>query len=329
MRSTFQDQLAAERACRPGVPRSRSVSASRVHGALTESSKTHADHKVKLRKPAGRRLSPRHSKKVLKQDDSRVYLPGDGGPKLRTVTQTTRAGLPAGAVILKGQGVYFGEHTDGWREGHGRLCYFGSEYLSYEGGWKDDVMHGDGTLVMRSGAIYKGTFHQGTRHGTGSLTFPNGDKYCGEWREDTKEGDGIFLWAQQGTSYEGSFCNGTMHGRGVYTFADSSIFEGQYENGERKGHGVLTLADGTRESGEWHGSNRLPSKKERNETAVATAPPPFRPDLVLQRQQSFTNDVKQHLETVLAIEAKVESLRLEAICEADPTGADWDALSSA
>ena len=205
--------------------------------------------------------------------------------------------------------------SDGKREGIGKLFYSNGDV--YEGEWMADERHGTGTMVYHAiGAVFEGCFQHGVRHGYGTLSYANGDSYSGAWEEDTKQGVGRFCWAQQKSVYEGQFQCGAMHGRGKYTFADGCVYEGEYANGERHGRGVLILPDGTRESGEWHGFERQPSKKE-----VASAAPSFRPDLAIK-----IDPKKERIQKMLQIEAKIESLQLEALHEDAPTG-EWDSFS--
>eukprot|EP00760_Papus_ankaliazontas_P020167 PhM_4_TR18215/c0_g1_i1/m.16686 len=37
----------------------------------------------------------------------------------------------------------------------------------YEGMWRDDAMHGLGTMAYRDGSYFEGKFNQGLKHGTG------------------------------------------------------------------------------------------------------------------------------------------------------------------
>merc|ERR1719362_1584152 len=107
----------------------------------------------------------------------------------------------------------------------------------YEGGYKDDKMHGRGCMV-----------------------YPDGRKEDGIWRNDTfmsshrdrpiphrsgtgfQSGIGKWVWSN-GNAYEGGWSNGKMHGRGVYTFSDGAPYEGGFKDGKKNGRGVFTWPD--------------------------------------------------------------------------------------
>ena len=67
----------------------------------------------------------------------------------------------------------------------------------YEGGHKNDQMHGDGTYRWPNGAIYNGKYQFGQKSGRGKLTDASGtvlqdgiwenDMYCGNGIPITKE----------------------------------------------------------------------------------------------------------------------------------------------
>lgn len=112
-------------------------------------------------------------------------------------------------------------------EVHGKGTFDCPE-MSYDGYWKNDQFHGQGTLnkktekvvlsgrfennkfvdgELRSGAIsYRGPFINGKQNGYGTMETPD-------------------------FSYTGYYSNGEMHGQGKKTMKDGTIAEGTFQNG--------------------------------------------------------------------------------------------------
>ena len=61
---------------------------------------------------------------------------------------------------------------------------------TYEGEWKNDVIHGQGTYTFANGEKYVGNFKDGKRHGQGTYTFASGEKYVGNYKDGLKHGQG-------------------------------------------------------------------------------------------------------------------------------------------
>ena len=51
----------------------------------------------------------------------------------------------------------------------------------YEGEWKDDNRHGQGTFYYVTGASYSGEWNNGLIHGYGIYNYVNGDIYEGDF----------------------------------------------------------------------------------------------------------------------------------------------------
>lgn len=117
-----------------------------------------------------------------------------------------------GVFVFPDRARYSGQfvHRDGVvkRNGNGS---FVDGFLSYEGSWKDDMMHGAGTLKFSSGAKYSGTFHENRFDGSGKYQWPDGSWYDGQWRYDRMHGDGVYC-DSEGRQWEGRFYNGTGPG---------------------------------------------------------------------------------------------------------------------
>ena len=97
----------------------------------------------------------------------------------------------------------------------------------YVGEWKDDKMHGQGTLV-----------------------WTNGDKYVGEWKENKKNGQGTLIWAV-GDKYVGEFKDNNMHGQGSYSDVGGDKYVGEWKDNKYHGLGTYTWTDGTSDTGYW------------------------------------------------------------------------------
>lgn len=53
------------------------------------------------------------------------------------------------------------------RDGQGTLKYHDGG--KYEGGWKNDKMHGKGVFIYPNGDVYDGTWNNGKRDGNGKI----------------------------------------------------------------------------------------------------------------------------------------------------------------
>lgn len=58
-------------------------------------------------------------------------------------------------------GEYVGQFVANRRDGKGKMLWVTGRWKSYEGGWKDSLQHGHGTLVDRSDGVFTGLFHSG------------------------------------------------------------------------------------------------------------------------------------------------------------------------
>lgn len=120
----------------------------------------------------------------------------------------------------------------------------------YEGQFKDDLMHGQGTYTWPSGAQYIGEFENGLRNGQGTYTMSDGSQYIGQFKDDVMHGKGTHTWPD-GSKYEGDFKNGKKHGQGIYTWHSGSQYAGEFENGKRNGWGICTEFDGSKYEGQF------------------------------------------------------------------------------
>ncbi|XP_076578022.1 MORN repeat-containing protein 2 [Chaetodon auriga] len=91
------------------------------------------------------------------------------------------------------------------RSGAGKHTSAGG--VIYTGEWREDKMHGRGTLQHPSGALYEGEFKNNMYDGMGAYTFPDGSTYKGHFCENRLEGEGAF------TDTHGLVWTGEFHGK--------------------------------------------------------------------------------------------------------------------
>ena len=105
--------------------------------------------------------------------------------------------------------------------------------IIYIGEWKDDKMHGQGTLIefrverdFVHAEKYVGEFKDGIRHGQGTQTYKQ--RYL-------TIPQGIFKPSKSQTDvdmYVGEWEDGHWHGQGVYIKGNGNYYEGEWKNGE-------------------------------------------------------------------------------------------------
>jgi len=55
----------------------------------------------------------------------------------------------------------------------------------YDGSWKCNKWHGEGTLTSKTGSRFKGHFELGLKSGEGTMFFSDGSRFDGKWSNDT------------------------------------------------------------------------------------------------------------------------------------------------
>ncbi|XP_038672535.1 ankyrin repeat and MYND domain-containing protein 1 [Scyliorhinus canicula] len=98
----------------------------------------------------------------------------------------------------------------------------------YEGGFRENLKHGQGVFQWANGEYYTGQFYKDHRHGNGTYVWPDGNKFTGMFYLDRKDG------------------------YGTLEMKDGCIFQGLYKADERFGPGVLTYPDGHQDVGLWY-----------------------------------------------------------------------------
>lgn len=147
-----------------------------------------------------------------------------------------------------------GYHTQVWESG-----------TRYEGEWKEDFWHGQGTLTFTDGEKYTGQWQNGLKHGQGTYTWANGNKYTGEYKNEMREGYGTQI-NTSGGKYTGQWLKNKMHGQGTYIWSDGSSYNGQWENNVQHGQGTFIWPSGGSYTGQWvndqmHGQGTYTNEK--------------------------------------------------------------------
>ena len=81
----------------------------------------------------------------------------------------------------------------------------------YEGEWKDDKCHGNGTFIYPDGSRYEREHKDDNYDGQGTLTLSTGNKYEGEWKDNIKVG-AFIITSSDGTRKTGEYIEGKLQG---------------------------------------------------------------------------------------------------------------------
>lgn len=126
-----------------------------------------------------------------------------------------------------------------------------TDLLKYDGGFKNNQKHGNGTLLLKSGNKFIGDFFDNKRSGNGKLYRKNGEVcYSGTWKNDKQSGKGMIKF-KTGHKYEGEVLDNKRQGQGVYYWNEHTFYTGNWENDERSGTGTLSRYGLVIFEGEW------------------------------------------------------------------------------
>jgi len=111
---------------------------------------------------------------------------------------------------------YIGELKDGQKHGRGILIYANHEkFNKYEGFWKFNKKHSNGTMYYKDGTTYIGQWNNDMREGKGILYYSTGEKFKGYFKEDKKEGKGYFYSKNYNSIFLGYYKNDVKDGKGI------------------------------------------------------------------------------------------------------------------
>lgn len=82
------------------------------------------------------------------------------------------------------------------------------------------------------GSSYEGEWKDGVMHGKGKMNWPDGRQYIGEFRNNMKHGNGVFTW-EDGKRYDGGYRNDEQDGIAHFVNQDGVERNGQWEAGKR------------------------------------------------------------------------------------------------
>ena len=126
--------------------------------------------------------------------------------------------------------------------------------MEWDGGCKDDLAHGFGSLRLyvdkNLGYTAVGDYSQGKPNGQVAFIYSDGNKYVGEWKDGLFSGQGTYTYAD-GSKYVGEFKDGKEHGQGTHTGADGKKYVGEFKDGELNGYVTATYSNGDKYVGEF------------------------------------------------------------------------------
>lgn len=111
-------------------------------------------------------------------------------------------------------------------------------YYSYNGEWKDGMMHGEGEYLFSDGYTYKGSFKDNNCDGLGVAEYHIGSSYEGRWKDGKFHGEGT-LRSTCEIKYEGTWRNGKREGKGILTLPCGLVYEGEFKDGVPHGRGRM------------------------------------------------------------------------------------------
>jgi hypothetical protein len=182
----------------------------------------------------------------------------------------------------KGKGNKFIGHFKGGVF-HGKGHYTWKDGVTFDGHWSENKYHGFGALRFNdeSDERYEGMWKDDAMHGQGTYHYSNSDSYEGEWENDQMNGQGRYTFAS-GNVYVGQWQDNKMNGVGKMLFQNGDIYDGQWKDGHKHGKGVLdskvqeSTSEENKVDGEGAGSSTTQTQSaeantELGEVAIADA----------------------------------------------------------
>eukprot|EP00762_Andalucia_godoyi_P007107 ANDGO_01892.mRNA.1 hypothetical protein len=136
--------------------------------------------------------------------------------------------------------IYEGTYARGVRSGKGKISFIERGH-SYEGGFDNQYMHGQGMLSFSAHYLE-------VKAPSASGEFPPEFSASTLWNHSDERGGG---------SYQGEFSKGEMNGKGVRKYANGDVYQGDFSAGARYGLGRISLSAAVSFVGPW--VNDLPS----------------------------------------------------------------------
>ena len=96
-------------------------------------------------------------------------------------------------------------------------------------------------LTYSNGTVYEGGYRNGLFNGEGTLIFPDCSKYDGNFVNGAIEGKGEYT-TSNGDIYEGQFADNEYCGHGKYTYVNGNTIEGKFEGNKIKGYASIEIS---------------------------------------------------------------------------------------
>lgn len=128
--------------------------------------------------------------------------------------------------------------------------------ITYYGYWKDGKYSGMGTMIYKSGEIYRGKWGKG-EFISGSCTIKEKyfGIYIGEYSNERKNGQGVYIY-DYGDKYIGDWKDGLESGRGTYFDKNGGKRVGIWKDGVfEEGSGTRIYDNGDKYIGQWKKNN--------------------------------------------------------------------------
>jgi hypothetical protein len=147
--------------------------------------------------------------------------------------------------------------------GHFDNCFGSRTYAGgdkYEGEWKNNYRHGQGTYTYANGENYVGDWNTGEKNGQGVFTWSTGNNLVGEWKNGSASGIGAYNNLATGTKYFGEWKSTKRSGQGAEIYVSGKRYVGEWKDNKKNGQGIYTYMDGSKEEGIWN-SNVFQNEK--------------------------------------------------------------------
>lgn len=111
--------------------------------------------------------------------------------------------------------------------------YYYKDGSIYVGEFYENLLHGEGKLILANGNTYEGEFEYGEYSGHGKHTFGNWI-YVGQHYKGLRHGYGELINNVTGEYYKGYFLDGFAHGYGETSWCgnEKTAIKGQWANGQ-------------------------------------------------------------------------------------------------
>lgn len=164
--------------------------------------------------------------------------------------------------------IYKGRMINWKKEGSGTAYYY-KKKMDYQGEWKNDLKHGNGTLYSRNGDVYTGGFKDDDMHGKGTAEGV-GFSLSGKWVNGLKEGKFYVVYTFRNVKAVVIYKNDKLIETISETVIDEnvkfdkikynngSLYVGEVKNGKPNGIGVLYPKEDDKT--EWYNGNFINGK---------------------------------------------------------------------